>query len=412
MSGTTVEDISNLFIAGAKGEIMFQAKEHTTKSRSKLSDPQFAYITKDGERKLPIDDAAHVRNAIARFNQTHFESPEAKKKAWNKILRAAKKFGVEVSEPEKFKEEAYEATRKKDVKYEDVEGDMDDVNALLKREDGKDFKPVTSDEFEKAKKVVHQNHPDLHSTDKKKFHQKVVSRVHKMRKANQDRPNPFRPDTPWNDAKSSDENEAVKQIPDRIKVPGSALDKTNWEDMFKNSPMGKAPDWPTEDLPLGMWKMDKSYNISALVTKGYGDTPNIPAQKVVPNGATSQPPPEKTNDFGKMTKKKHQASPTGYTGDPEQEKLPVSNLDPAIMQQNSKRIADYIISATGKKNILDARNLKAQHGGVNPYAVCTASIGEQHTDKWERCVKQVADQYGIELKEGETEEEFLKRRAK
>ena len=43
---------------------------------------------------LPIFDAAHVRNAMARFNQTHFRNLEEKKKAYRKILRAAKKFGI------------------------------------------------------------------------------------------------------------------------------------------------------------------------------------------------------------------------------------------------------------------------------------------------------------------------------
>jgi len=46
---------------------------------------------------LPIFDAAHVRNALARFNQTNFLSPEEKTKAWNKIVRAAKKFGIKTS---------------------------------------------------------------------------------------------------------------------------------------------------------------------------------------------------------------------------------------------------------------------------------------------------------------------------
>ncbi len=46
---------------------------------------------------LPIFDAAHVRNALARFNQTKFLSPEEKKKAWNKVLRAARKFGIKTS---------------------------------------------------------------------------------------------------------------------------------------------------------------------------------------------------------------------------------------------------------------------------------------------------------------------------
>lgn len=65
--------------------------------RSEMSARSFAYIDSEGGRHLPIHDAAHVRNALARFNQTHFESSDAKRKARAKILAAAKRFGVEVS---------------------------------------------------------------------------------------------------------------------------------------------------------------------------------------------------------------------------------------------------------------------------------------------------------------------------
>jgi len=72
-------------------------KEQTTDTRNALKDSDFAYIDKEGNRKLPINDAAHVRNAMARFNQTQFDSPEAKKKVAKKILAAAKRLGIEVS---------------------------------------------------------------------------------------------------------------------------------------------------------------------------------------------------------------------------------------------------------------------------------------------------------------------------
>ena len=44
------------------------------------------------------DDESHVRNAIARFNQTDFESAAAKERARKKILAAAKKYDIEVDE--------------------------------------------------------------------------------------------------------------------------------------------------------------------------------------------------------------------------------------------------------------------------------------------------------------------------
>jgi hypothetical protein len=72
--------------------------ELTTKQRERLKDADFAYIDDAGERHLPIHDEEHVRNAIQRFGQTHFESKDAKEKAARKILKAAKEHGVDVSE--------------------------------------------------------------------------------------------------------------------------------------------------------------------------------------------------------------------------------------------------------------------------------------------------------------------------
>ena len=52
-----------------------------TKDRDKLRSSQFAYVDSDGGEHLPINDESHVRNAIARFNQTEFESKAAKERA-------------------------------------------------------------------------------------------------------------------------------------------------------------------------------------------------------------------------------------------------------------------------------------------------------------------------------------------
>jgi len=69
-----------------------------TKDRDKLRSSQFAYVDKQGEEHLPINDEAHVRNAIARFDQTEFESKAAKERARKKILSAAKRHGIDVDE--------------------------------------------------------------------------------------------------------------------------------------------------------------------------------------------------------------------------------------------------------------------------------------------------------------------------
>ena len=69
-------------------------------ARKQLSDSDFAYIDTHGKRHLPIHDAEHVRAALSRFNQTHFESDGAKSKAKARIDAAAKRFGITVNKAE------------------------------------------------------------------------------------------------------------------------------------------------------------------------------------------------------------------------------------------------------------------------------------------------------------------------
>ena len=74
-----------------------------TQARDKLRDSQFAYIDRQGEEHLPINDASHVRNAIARFNQTQFESMAAKDRARRRILSAAERYGIEVDKDDNIR---------------------------------------------------------------------------------------------------------------------------------------------------------------------------------------------------------------------------------------------------------------------------------------------------------------------
>jgi hypothetical protein len=71
--------------------------ELDTKDREKMAKRKFAYVDKAGEGHLPINDAAHVRNAMARFNQTDFESGTKKETARKKIVTAAKRRGIKVA---------------------------------------------------------------------------------------------------------------------------------------------------------------------------------------------------------------------------------------------------------------------------------------------------------------------------
>jgi hypothetical protein len=61
--------------------------------RQKLSAERFAF---PAERKEPLNDASHVRNAVARFDQVEGVSDAERDKAWRRIRAAAKRYGVEI----------------------------------------------------------------------------------------------------------------------------------------------------------------------------------------------------------------------------------------------------------------------------------------------------------------------------
>jgi hypothetical protein len=63
--------------------------------RRSLKSDQYAFPK---ERKEPLEDASHVRNAIARFDQVEGVSDEERDEAWKRIKAAARKFNVEVHE--------------------------------------------------------------------------------------------------------------------------------------------------------------------------------------------------------------------------------------------------------------------------------------------------------------------------
>src|SRR5574341_892217 len=64
------------------------------RKRTRLPGRAFAYVDSRGRRRLPIHDKAHVRNALARFNQVAFEDDAARKRALKRLLNAAKKYGI------------------------------------------------------------------------------------------------------------------------------------------------------------------------------------------------------------------------------------------------------------------------------------------------------------------------------
>src|SRR5580700_1453474 len=82
--------------ARAHGEHVEAAHQGmSTAEENRLADGEFAFPK---ERKEPLSDAAHVRNAIARFDQVEGVSDAERDQAWKRILAAAKRHDVEVSE--------------------------------------------------------------------------------------------------------------------------------------------------------------------------------------------------------------------------------------------------------------------------------------------------------------------------
>lgn len=64
------------------------------RKRASLPKSAFAYVDSRGRRRLPIHDEAHVRNALARFNQVVFEHDAARERARKRLLNAAKKYRI------------------------------------------------------------------------------------------------------------------------------------------------------------------------------------------------------------------------------------------------------------------------------------------------------------------------------
>ena len=65
------------------------------KKKNELSNEKFAFPK---ERKEPLTDASHVRNAVARFDQVKGVSDEERDEAWQRIKSAAREHGVELQE--------------------------------------------------------------------------------------------------------------------------------------------------------------------------------------------------------------------------------------------------------------------------------------------------------------------------
>jgi len=65
----------------------------STAEKNRLPDSSFAFPE---QRKEPLTDAEHVRNAVARFDQVEGVTDADRDRAWKRIRTAARKFDVEI----------------------------------------------------------------------------------------------------------------------------------------------------------------------------------------------------------------------------------------------------------------------------------------------------------------------------
>ena len=79
--------------ASRKGAAPKHGNQLRERDRRKLSADRFAF---PAERKEPLNDASHVRNAIARFDQVEGVSDAERDRAWRRIRAAARRHGVEI----------------------------------------------------------------------------------------------------------------------------------------------------------------------------------------------------------------------------------------------------------------------------------------------------------------------------
>lgn len=66
----------------------------STKAKKRMPAQKFAFPE---QRKEPLNDARHVRNAVARFDQVEDVSDAQREAAWRRIRSAARKYGVELT---------------------------------------------------------------------------------------------------------------------------------------------------------------------------------------------------------------------------------------------------------------------------------------------------------------------------
>ena len=233
----------------------------SAKAINNLPDSDFAYIAPGGEkdsegkttprslRHLPIPDAAHVRNALARLTQTHIPA-EAKKKALAKITRKAKELGVHVSKSDgatdKSKQEKLE---KEEYRQDKGELDTETLKERLKHHEDavknlkKEIESLKKDEKEDAKDVKRES--EAASDKQKAAREKFLEMIRKKQggdKKDSDKKDSDKKDSDKkSDDKKSDDKKSSKKdesksgmkegkstYPD-LEKPNDAKTKKQWE---------------------------------------------------------------------------------------------------------------------------------------------------------------------------------------
>jgi hypothetical protein len=114
--------------------------------RNAMSDSEYAFPK---QRKEPLNDASHVRNAIARFDQVQDVTDEERREAFDRIQRAARKYGVDMSE-DRWQELGKPSTKSSGNSRRRGGRSRDDLYAEAKRRNIKGRSGMTKAQLERA----------------------------------------------------------------------------------------------------------------------------------------------------------------------------------------------------------------------------------------------------------------------
>jgi hypothetical protein len=115
--------------------------------RNAMTDSEYAFPRL---RKEPLNDASHVRNAIARFDQVQDATDQERAEAFDRIKRAARRFDVEMTE-DRWQDlgKPSETMRSSDQPKQE-KSTKDDLMAEAKRRNIKGRSSMTKDELRRA----------------------------------------------------------------------------------------------------------------------------------------------------------------------------------------------------------------------------------------------------------------------